>query len=244
MIADPAAQQRLLNLADLDAELGKLQHTARSLPQHEQIAAGMTERQQVSDNLVAAETRVSDLQIAVQRAEGDLVPVRSRLERDQARIDDGSVTDGKTLNGLIDEVAHLKRRIDELEDVELEVMGELEEATAEQQRLSQQKQETETRLRELVATRDEQVGKLGAEAKDLNATRARMIDGIPENLMVLYEKLRASTGLGAARLERGRCTGCQLQLTAADLDAYRKAPANEVLRCVECDRILVRTAVS
>ena len=32
--------------------------------------------------------------------------------------------------------------------------------------------------------------------------------------------------------------------TIADLDAYRRAPANQVLRCVECDRILVRTPES
>ena len=39
-------------------------------------------------------------------------------------------------------------------------------------------------------------------------------------------------------------TAEQLEATIADLDAYRRAPANQVLRCVECDRILVRTPES
>ena len=34
MLADPADQLRLLTLAELDSELGRLQHAARSLPQH------------------------------------------------------------------------------------------------------------------------------------------------------------------------------------------------------------------
>ena len=53
-----------------------------------------------------------------------------------------------------------------------------------------------------------------------------------------------SGGVGAALLRRGRCTGCQLEATAADLVRYRAAAADEVLRCEECNRILVRTAES
>ena len=91
---------------------------------------------------------------------------------------------------------------------------------------------------------DEAVGKLSQEAKDLAATRAPIAAKLPADLLKLYEKHRASTGLGAAALKAGRCSGCQLQVTVADLDAYRRAPAEQVLRCAECDRILVRTAES
>ena len=59
-----------------------------------------------------------------------------------------------------------------------------------------------------------------------------------------YERIRAQRGLGAARLARGRCSGCQLEITVSDMDVYRRTPANQVLRCVECDRILVRTPES
>ena len=34
------------------------------------------------------------------------------------------------------------------------------------------------------------------------------------------------------------------KILPADLDAYRKAPSNQVLRCAECNRILVRTPES
>jgi len=51
-------------------------------------------------------------------------------------------------------------------------------------------------------------------------------------------------GVGAAPLRARRCGGCSLELTAADLGAIAKAPTDEVLRCEECDRILVRTSES
>jgi predicted nucleic acid-binding Zn-ribbon protein len=45
-------------------------------------------------------------------------------------------------------------------------------------------------------------------------------------------------------LRARRCGGCSLELTAADLGVIAKAPTDEVLRCEECNRILVRTSES
>jgi predicted nucleic acid-binding Zn-ribbon protein len=64
-------------------------------------------------------------------------------------------------------------------------------------------------------------------------------------LVALYEKVRAgSNGIGAAALYRGRCEGCHLQLNTTDLKRIHDAPPDDVLRCEECRRILVRTADS
>jgi len=132
----------------------------------------------------------------------------------------------------------------ELEDAELDLMGQLEETTAERDELATRKKKVEETLRAEVAVRDAEVSKLSTEAKAAAASRASEAEKVPAALLALYEKIREHRGLGAARLHRGRCSGCQLELTISDLDVYRKAPQNEVLRCVECDRILVRTADS
>lgn len=244
MLADPADQRTLLRLADLDSEVARAQHNARSLPQHKSIADLMSARQQVTDELVASVTDADDLGVAVRKAEADLLPVKGRLERDETRIADGSISDSKTLRSLTEEVEHLKRRISDLEDVQLDLMDRLEKATAHREKVAARKAEIEKQLREQVAQRDEAVAKLSQEAKDLTAARAPLAATVPQALLALYEKMRASSGLGAALLKAGRCGGCQLQLNISDMDMYRKAPANQVVRCTECDRILVRTAES
>lgn len=244
MLAEPADQQRLLQLADLDQELGRVQHAAQSLPEHKQISELMAARQELIDALTSVTTEADDLQVAVRRAEADLVPVKARLERDEKRVNDGSVSDSKTLRGLIEEVEHIKRRISTLEDEQLEVMGELEAAESRKAQIEARKAATESRLRELVAARNEQVTALQAEAKELGSSRDAVAAAVGADLLKLYERIRSQRGLGAARLARGRCSGCQLEVTVSDLDTYRKAPANQVLRCAECDRILVRTAES
>ena len=74
--------------------------------------------------------------------------------------------------------------------------------------------------------------------------RAGVAAEVPADLLELYDKLRAQHGVGAAMLRGGRCEGCHLSLNAVDLAAYRAASPDEVLRCEECGRILVRTAES
>ena len=77
------------------------------------------------------------------------------------------------------------------------------------------------------------------------AQRAETATGLPDDLVALYEKVRtSSSGVGAAALHQGRCEGCHLQLNTTDINRIREADEDEVLRCEECRRILVRTATS
>ena len=77
------------------------------------------------------------------------------------------------------------------------------------------------------------------------AERDAVAAAVPADLLALYERLAAkSGGVGAAMLRHGRCSGCQLEANGADLARYKAAAEDEVLRCEECGRILVRTAES
>ena len=59
------------------------------------------------------------------------------------------------------------------------------------------------------------------------------------------ERIRASSGgTGAAALHQRRCGGCRLELNPVDLSRIRSADEDEVVRCEECNRILVRTPES
>lgn len=244
MHAERSAQVQLLRLADLDAEMARVKHAAQNLPQHATIQSLMEQRQQAGDRLTAATTHADDLDVATRRAEADLVPVRARLERNQQRIDDGSISDAKVLRGLIDETEHLKGRISDLEDEQLDIMGQAEDAVAAREEVAKRKVTIEDELRAVVDERDAAVAELQEEAKSIAASRQSVGSTLPEPLVKLYERLRSSTGLGAARLVRGRCGACRLELTVADRDRFSKAPEDEVLRCVECDRILVRVEES
>jgi uncharacterized protein len=240
--ADPVSQRRLLDLQAVDSALAQLQHRRRTLPEHAELARLRAERQTLASDLVAADTVVSDLQLEQTKAESDLEPVQERLVRNQRRIADGSVPDAKALASMVAEIDHLKKRIGDLEDAELEVMEQLESAAATRERLRSRSVELEQALVQTTARRDEQLAALDADMGQRRAMRGEIAPGIDASLLGLYDKIAASHGgVGAAELRAGRCTGCQLEVNSADLRAFVAAPEDEVLRCEECSRILIRT---
>ena len=243
--ADKSAQLRLLDLQTVDTTLAQLDHRRQTLPQHAAIARLHTQRAALASDLVAAETTISDLELEQTKAETDLEPVRERLNRNQVRISNGTVADPKALSSMLEEVSHLKKRISDLEDAELDVMEQLEAAVANRETLRARIDQVDDDLAETVAERDRQLTVLDDESGGLRAERAQIAPQIPADLLALYDKIGANhRGVGAAELRQRRCTGCQLEINAADLRAFSAAPEDEVLRCEECGRILIRTSQS
>jgi len=243
--ADKSAQLRLLDLQTVDTTLAQLNHRRQTLPQHAAIARLQSERAGLASDLVATETAISDLELEQAKAENDLEPVRERLTRNQARIANGTVADPKALSSMVEEVSHLKRRISDLEDAELEVMEQLEAAAASRETLRARMDRVDDTLVETTAERDRQLAALDTEMGGLRAERTEIAPLIPAELLALYDRIGAShAGIGAAELRQRRCTGCQLEINAADLRAFSAAAEDEVLRCEECGRILIRTSES
>ena len=93
----------------------------------------------------------------------------------------------------------------------------------------------------VLAERAESVG----IASNNVAEYSGLVAGVGDELVALYEKIRATSGgIGAAALRQRRCEGCRLELNQVDINRIRAAADDEVLRCEECRRILVRTAES
>lgn len=201
-----------------------------------------SQRSAAESNLVAARTKVSDLEQSQQRAEGDLEPVRQRRQRNQERVDSGSVSDPKALSGLVEEINHLDRRIGELEDAELEVMEQLDAATKNRDELYSRTEELTDQTREVTGRRDERLAEIDTELSNKHGERQTIASEMPTDLLSSYDKIaHTHGGVGAAELRTRRCTGCQLEVNAADLRTFAAAPDDDVLRCEECSRILVRT---
>jgi uncharacterized protein len=100
-------------------------------------------------------------------------------------------------------------------------------------------------IQALTARRDEILADLAEQSGKAADQRAAVAAQEPADLIDLYEKLRVQHGgVGAAALRRGQCQGCHLTLNTVDLNAIRAAAPDEVLRCEECRRILVRTPES
>jgi uncharacterized protein len=240
--ASPDAQRRLLDLQAIDTTLAQLAHRRRSLPELAEIDTIAREISALEDERVRAQVAVDDLDRDIARFEKDIEQVRVRKDRDQKRLDAGGAM--REIEGLQHELATLNRRQSELEDAELELMEQRE--SAEQTLNGVLAKLTEARERREAAEhrRDEAYADIAKEQEFKSQSRIPLAADLPDDLITLYDKIRADTGLGAALVRSGRCGGCRIELYGADLARVKNAPADEVVRCEECRRIMVRTAES
>ena len=241
MNAPPAAQLRLLDLQALDATLDRLAHRRRALPEAAALEVLAGRLATTHDEVVRAETDVSDLTGEQDRIETDVQVVRTRMARDQERLDTGQVGNPRELENLQSEVVSLRRRQGDLEDKELEVMERREEAEHRLATLRARHAELLAEEADLRSRRDQAFAGIDAEASAAAAERTPVRAEVPADLLALYDRIRASSGgVGAAALQHGRCEGCRLSLSPVALNAIRAAAPDAVLRCEECSRILVR----
>ena len=243
--ADPLAQLALLDVQELDSRADQLRHRRSSLPELAEIAQLQETRLQWERDQRDAQIVVDDLALEQEKVDADVEAVKARRQRDRDRMDQGLIGNPKDLERMSHELESLERRITDLEDQELEVMERLEEAQAGLTSLTERIAAADARLADLVASRDEKAAAIDAELGELAAERAPTAVGLPADLVALYDRLRASKGgVGAAALRARECGGCRLTLDNAELAVIKAAPTDEVIRCEECQRILVRTAES
>lgn len=243
MKAEPSRQHALLELQALDTRVAQCDHRRASLPQRAELADLLPRLEAAASAVVLSQTAHDDVQRELRKADGDVQVVRDRMARDQQRLDSGVGT-AKDLQGLQHEMTSLARRQGVLEDDELEIMERAEAAereaaaaVAEQQWLTQQAVSLTAQIEELEAEID-------ADRRATMRPREGTADKVGADLVALYDKIRARSGTGAAALVARGCSGCQLELNAVEVSRFRTAEEDEVLRCEECSRILVRTGES
>jgi uncharacterized protein len=235
----------LLDVQSIDTDLDRLRHRREHLPEAQRVQDLHVRTRVLSDRITALAVTISDLEMEQRKADNDVEQVRERARKDATLLDSGTISDPKQLQGLQGEIASLERRQSELEDVELEVMERLEAASKDHAALVSDSAALSAELAAAEHDRNQVVAQLDESERTLAADREDVITRIPSDLLSLYEKLRADhDGIGAARLYRGQCEGCRIELTPVDISRIRESAADEVIRCEECRRILVRTAES
>jgi predicted nucleic acid-binding Zn-ribbon protein len=243
--ASPEAQLRLLELADIDAELARIEHRRGGLPEHAELARLEARDGELRDSIAALTARISDLHREQAKSEADVEQVRARIDRDRSRLDGGMVNSPRELENLQSEVQSLRRRQSDLEEIVLDVMERRESTQATLDHAATERNELETGLASVTAARNASLAELDEQSAKATDRRGEVTAAVPADLLDLYDRLRTQHGgVGAAALRQRRCQGCNLNLNTVDLKTIRAAPDDEVLRCEECRRILVRTADS
>ena len=240
MKSEVAQQRSLLNLAEVDAELGRLAHRSAHLPEQQRYDQALADQREAADRVGVLGVALGDIDAEIAKLESEVDGVRKREDRDRGLLDGGSVSDAKQLEELQHELGTLERRQSSLEDSLLEVMERREQLAAEHAEAQARLDTCDTEVAAARQARDEALAGVEESRTERSAHRAELAATLDAELLALYENRRSSSGVGAGRLEAGRCGACRIELDRGEIGRISAAPADEVLHCPECRAILVR----
>ena len=178
MKATPEDQLRLLDLQKVDAEIDLLNHRAKNLPEHLQIAELEAIKQSSGSELGLVSIDEADVKREVAKADADAEQVRTRKTRDEVRLASGQGS-AKDLEHLQHELVSLSRRVNDLEEIELEIMMRLDEFTSKANEYRVIIADTDAKLEVLTASRDKQLSELAVKSKWHPEHRLRTIAAAP-----------------------------------------------------------------
>jgi uncharacterized protein len=239
MKAEVVQQRSLLELADLDAELSRLEHRAGHLAEQQRFEQTQSEHREANDRLASLRLAIEDLDAQIAKFESEIEAVRGRENRDRSLLEAGAIS-AKQLSDLQHELETLERRQASLEDSLLEVMERREELQAQQDDELTAIDALESELADARGARDDALAEIDKTRRQSLSRRDELTAGIDPDLVSLYERQRGRGGAGAGRLQGRRCGACRIEIDRGEIARISAAADDEVLRCPECGAILLR----
>ena len=239
MKAEVVQQRSLLELAELDAELGRIEHRAKHLTEQEHLEQVQARYREANDRLAALRIALDDLDAQVAKFENEIDAVRRRQDRDRSLLDAGAIN-AKQLSELQHELETLQRRQSSLEDSLLEVMERREELQEEQAGELARIDALQSELTSAQKSLDDAVTELNQTRHQCVSRRDELVSELDADLAALYERQRKRGGAGAGVLQGRRCGACRIEIDKGELARISAAAEDDVLRCPECGAILLR----
>lgn len=226
--------QQLYQLQMLDSEVDK---TKQELAE---IATRLGESEalkQAKAQAEGAENQLRQAQATIQNQNLELQSLTQKIAQQEKTLYQGKALSPKEAGNLQDEIASLKRRQSQREELLLEAMVGAEEA---EQHLEQMRSRLATIQTEWQADQEhlaEQQAALKIKLNELKQQRPVMIKVIDVDDLDEYEELRPrKAGRAVAVVKDGICLGCGVAASSSRIQHARAG--TELIYCGTCGRIL------
>jgi predicted nucleic acid-binding Zn-ribbon protein len=238
MDVDQSSLVRLLDLQTEDSAIRRLEDRRSSLPEAQRLAEVSETLAELDADIEIASKQSEEVNREHARLEGEIELGDQKIAREEQRLFSGSVSNPKELGALQAEVAMLKRKKSDKEDELLEVMLQRDQASETLSRLEAERRDAAAEADALRSKVETATAEIDSELKTHGSARAEIASVLPDDLLALYDQLRAAKGgVGAAALEAGTCQGCHTKLPAKEIERLRAEGGLQ--RCDNCRRILV-----
>jgi len=232
----------LLAVQEHDTHIDQLVHRNQHLPARASLAGLQTQLAGIDGQIATVDGRLSELGRSQQRLEDEIASMRERAGQADKQLYSGSTNNPRELQALQEDIESIQRRINKLEDDELDIMEATEPVDAERQKLTKKREQLDGVAEKLLAELAEAEAAIESELVEVRALRSAAAGEVSDELLTEYERMRKGLGgVAIARLVGTTCQGCHLGLSAVEVDRIRKLSLDDRVTCEECGRLLVRS---
>ena len=224
--------KQLYQLQEIDLEIESneqaLNQIASQLGESEAVVKAQTK-------LTSESQHLEELRQQQHSAEWEVDDLSSKLAAAEEKLYSGQIRNPKELTNLQHDVDGLKARRNQLEDKALEIMDQVELATASVAAMSDELKRLEAQWRSQQQQLSAEMEQLKAVLSDLKHKRQLLLAKIDPQAVEFYHELKKQKGTAVAKVEQGICRGCRISLPISEL---QQARSGNLVQCSSCGRIL------
>jgi predicted nucleic acid-binding Zn-ribbon protein len=228
--------EKLLILQDRDRNIRRVQgELAHIEPQRQMFKSKGAD---VTGRLEAAKLRGKQAESERKRLELDVEAKKQLIERYANQ--QLQTRKNEEYRALAHEIETCKAEITKIEDQEIELMEQGEQAQSEVTQLTREANDTKQLIEDQVAKLGEREENLRKELAELESNRTELADAVDAGVRSRYERLIKSKGENVVvGVQHGVCGGCHMKLPAQILVTCQQE--QEIVTCTNCGRILYYT---
>jgi uncharacterized protein len=189
------------------------------------------------DALSVADAQYKKAGSALKQSEADFEKQRIKLEQTESNLYSGSVHNPKELQDLQMDVVSLKKHLGTLEERELEVMIQMEEAEKDLKSANEKLQQVQVNLKDKNRDLTTEADALNKDLERLESERNAVTGNIEGQSIRVYDQLRQQRrGVAVTALSEDSCEACGTTFTASQQQNARSN--SQLFYCPTCSRII------
>lgn len=224
----------LYRLQQIDSRLDQIQSRLQSI---QSALAESAEVKAARERIDQTQADLRTIEQSLKQAENDALAQRIKLDEAEASLYGGSIKNPKELKDLEKDVLSLKRRMQELEDIQLDMMLKAETAREDIQKAQSGYNTLQGQVVMQNAALLSEQETLQKERETVHSRRIATIPAIDTTSLTLYESLREKrSGIAVAAVSNNECEVCGASMTPGHAQSVRTS--SQLIHCPMCGRIL------
>lgn len=230
----------LIEVQGIDTRIVGLKKDIEGLEEKHRLSGLLEELKSAREELAEKEKELLDIEHRQHKLDGELDLLSKKISIEEQKLFSGTVMNPKELSNIQAEILALRKKRDEMETDDLEMMEEIDRVRLEIMRAHEKAEQVFAGEQEARQAYDRELAEEEHGLRELERQRLELRQGLDEEILETYDRLIDSKhGIAVVRIDQGRnCGGCHIEFSRTQIDRFQHE--EDIFRCEHCRRILVK----